>query len=65
MKKITFKIKRDGTVSVEAFGFSGVSCIEETSKFTDALGIQESVTYKQEFFEVEHTGNEVNEEILS
>jgi len=38
MKEITFIIKPDGTVEIEASGYSGRECTEDTEAFEEVLG---------------------------
>lgn len=51
-KSIEVRIKRDGTVSIEALGITGGGCHELTRALEQALGITESVQSKPEEFVV-------------
>lgn len=50
MQKIIVKILPDGSMKVEAEGYTGNSC-EEATKFLKALGTIEGETQKPEYFE--------------
>lgn len=50
MKKIIVKILPDGTMTVEAEGYTGNSC-EEATKFLKALGEVTGENNKPEYFE--------------
>lgn len=50
MQKIIVKILSDGSMKVEAEGYTGNSC-EEATKFLKTLGDIESEAQKPEYFE--------------
>lgn len=50
MEKIIVKILPNGSIKVEAEGYSGNSC-EEATKFLKALGTVEGETQKPEYYE--------------
>jgi hypothetical protein len=49
-RRITFKIRSDGTVEAEAYGFQGPVCSETIKKlFAGKVGVQEE-THKSEHY---------------
>ena len=50
-REIVFKIRNDGTVVVDAIGFTGEACVEATRKVIEALGLLEEEHNKPERFE--------------
>ena len=51
--------KTTGAVEIEAQGFEGLSCLEATQPFEEALGIVQDRTYKPEA-EIRHS-NRINQ----
>lgn len=52
MGKISFVVKRDGTVSLEVFGAKGMECEEITRAFEEALGTKTNISFKEEDYVV-------------
>lgn len=50
-KKIIFKIKGDGELSVEGAGFKGESCLEKSEKYMRGLGKVEKQDKKDSYYE--------------
>jgi len=38
MKTLTFRVKKTGEIQVDASGYAGGACLEDSQKFFDALG---------------------------
>lgn len=54
MKKVTFKIDSDGTLTVDAQGFKGAQCIKATEKLLEGLSVKrQSRKLKAEYNAVE------------
>ncbi len=51
MKQITVEIKEDGSVRIEATGFTGSACEKATSEIEKALGVTGKRTKKPEYFQ--------------
>lgn len=55
-KEIFYTIEPDGSIHVEAKGFKGQKCIEESKKLMNGLEVTDSqITRKKEFYENEST----------
>jgi hypothetical protein len=52
MEQIVVRIKKDGTVEIEAVGFKGSACREATRPLEEALGEVVEERLKPEFYEV-------------
>lgn len=50
MEKIIVTIDLDGSITVEADGYSGPACDKTLREFADSLGTVEEVHKKPEFF---------------
>ncbi len=55
MQEIEFRIDPSGAVSVRVLGGKGETCLEQTSRFEEALGLVEERTYEGEFYESQET----------
>lgn len=53
-KKVVIKLGKDGSVSVEAFGFKSGSC-EEATAFLDKIFKKETRKYKSSYYEPKDT----------
>ena len=60
MKKIVFKIGKDGGMTVEGEGFTGEACLESSKRFIDALGQAQEEEKKPEFYMNEQAGVQIN-----
>lgn len=50
MKTITITVDTDGSVEIDAQGFSGSECKDATKQIEDALGVKTSEKKKAEFY---------------
>ena len=55
-KKIVIRLKADGTMTTDAHGFTGASCLEKTSELVKGLGAVVSERKKAEFYLEETAG---------
>ncbi len=49
-KAVVVKIKPDGSIVVEAEGYSGPACADAVRKYTEALGVAVSEEHLPEFY---------------
>ena len=61
MPEIEIVISADGTVTVEAVGVIGASCIDLTRALEEALGSVESRECKVQFYEQAVEGQEIRQ----
>ena len=61
MPEIEIIVSLDGTVTVEALGVVGTSCIDLTRALEEALGTVESRECKVEYFESVAEGEELRQ----
>jgi hypothetical protein len=54
-KRVEILLGADGSVKVEAFGFTGASCKEATEFLDDLFGSPSSVDLKDEYFSTDKT----------
>ena len=53
-KKLILKTNKDGSLNIEADGFTGEACSLDAQKLVDALGASTTeTTYKPEMYETE------------
>ena len=57
MPQIDIIIDTDGTVKIDAIGFSGGECEKATAELERALGIVMNKTKKKEFYNIEKQTN--------
>lgn len=48
--EIIVTIAPDGTIKVEAQGYTGPGCVDAVKKFSEALGLEEESEHKPEFY---------------
>jgi hypothetical protein len=51
MKQIIVEVTEDGTVKIEAMGFTGAACEKATAEIEKALGVPGKRTKKPEYFQ--------------
>ena len=61
MPEIEIVVSLDGTVTVEALGVVGASCLDLTRALEDALGSVESRSCKGEFYEQAEAGEQLSQ----
>ena len=61
MPEIEIVVSKDGTVTVEAKGVVGASCIDLTRALEEALGTVESRSCKTEYFEQAEAGQQLSQ----
>ena len=61
MTKILIVVSADGTVTVEALGVVGASCLDLTRALEEALGSVESRSCKTAFFEQAEAGQQLSQ----
>ncbi len=49
-KSVIVKVKPDGSILVEAEGFTGPACVDAVRKYAEALGAAVSEAHKPEFY---------------
>ena len=54
-KRVEIILGADGSVKVEAFGFTGASCEEATAFLDKLFGERESVEYKDDYYGTDKT----------
>ena len=55
MKKVEVTVSKDGSVSIEAFGFKGGTCEEATAFLDKILGSKSDRKYKSSYYEQAET----------
>lgn len=60
MKEVIITVKPDGTVQIEAGGYSGGECLSATKPFEEALGVVENRKMKPVFLQEGDGCNVVN-----
>lgn len=58
-KKIVIDIKKDGSINIEAFNYTGGECEKATEPFEEVFGQTTEKTYKPEFYEKEKQKNQL------
>lgn len=57
MKTITVEVKEDGSIKIEAAGFTGNACTKATEAIEKALGVASGPRkHKPEFYQQQQTG---------
>lgn len=57
MAKVTVKLNKDGTATIEGSGFSGPACTVLINKLAEKLGLVTNETLLNEYYE---EGNEIH-----
>ena len=50
MQQVTVTIEADGSIEIEASGYTGKSCEDTTSWLEEELGLVEDTKYKPEYY---------------
>jgi len=55
-KQMKVFVAKDGTVKIEAEGFTGTSCEQDVHKFSTVIGTIQTEEHKHEYFMEEEAG---------